>query len=315
MKAAALRGHRVGGITGGCGGHYGGCGGHYGGCRGHYWGLRGKLRGDLGALCCAHQHWLGRWRSPAGCMHKHTHVCAHTPMCTHTRSHVHPHAPGPCPHPAAGAAVLAPRLAPRWAPLALSRGCFRAQPGWSPLGHRGHSPRTLLSTAQCGPVPYGFGVQGPIQPQGSAVSPSGVSVPGQYLPPFSGCRSCFPPSLPCLHTEQRAAISSVPRGRDAGPTAGGKRAPAGGSPGHGGGPIAASGPGAPAPPPHARAGGRGRTRGQLRGGQGKRSPAGFLCYQPISRAAGTRKPLPGKQLKITRPFLGLQTFAALEATE
>lgn len=31
--------------------------------------------------------------------------------------------------------------------------------------------------------------------------------PSPYLPPFSGCRSCFPPSRPCLHTEQRGAIS------------------------------------------------------------------------------------------------------------
>lgn len=265
-------------------------------------------------MCCAHQHWLGRWRSPAGCMHKHTHVCAHTPMCTHTHSHVHPHAPGPCPHPAAGAAVLAPRLAPRWAPLALSRGCFRAQPGWSPLGHRGHSPRTLLSTAQCGPVPYGFGVQGPIQPQGSAVSPSGVSVPGQYLPPFSGCRSCFPPSLPCLHTEQSShQLGAMGQGRW--PHGGGEKGPGWGQPWPRGGPHRGERPrGSRAPSPRPCRGPR-QDPGAAPGRAGEAEPGRLPVLSAHLARCRYSQAAAGKAAKITRPFLGLQTFAALEATE
>lgn len=44
--------------------------------------------------------------------------------------------------------------------------------------------------------------------------------PETYLPPFSGCQSCFPPFLPCLHTEQRGGVSSAlqaPRGATGGP--------------------------------------------------------------------------------------------------
>lgn len=52
--------------------------------------------------------------------------------------------------------------------------------------------------------PFPGGLRGHVQLRwGPRCSPQ----PSPYLPPFSGCQSCFPPSRPCLHTEQRGAIS------------------------------------------------------------------------------------------------------------
>lgn len=56
------------------------------------------------------------------------------------------------------------------------------------------------------------------------------SSPRPYLPPFSGCRSCSPPSRPCLRTEQRAAVSPCRCGA-AGPGPRGAMGPTRGSTG------------------------------------------------------------------------------------
>lgn len=262
-------------------------------------------------MCCAHQHGLGRWRSPTGCTHKHTRVHTHT--CTLTRA---PARPWPVPAPSSGCSSATV------APLAQPQGCFRTQPKWSPPGHRGHSPWHCSAPPSVVQSPASSGCrEGPIQPgglhQGSAVSPfGGLGARGHTCLHFQAVEVVFLLLLlACTQNREQPSAWCHGAGTLA-PWWRGERAPTGGSPGHGGGPIAASIPGGSnAPSPHPCRGLGQDPGGQLRGGQGKRSPAGFLCYQPISRAAGTRKPLPGKQLKITRPFLGLQTLAELEATE
>lgn len=92
-----------------------------------------------------------------------------------------------------------------------------------------------------------------------------------HLPPFSGCRSCFPPSPPCLHTEQSSHQCRA-MGWDAGRARGAALA-VGGAPGRAG----EVGPG--------------------------RFPA---LSAPRAELQVRAEPLPGKQLKITPLFLGLQ---------
>lgn len=172
-------------------------------------------------------------------------------------------------------------------------------------------------------------------------SPQRGPGPGTYLPPFSGCRSCFLPSLPCLHTEQRGAISWGDQLRAMGQ---GTQAPAGEKGAHLGPPSPAGGrlwareghpslpceawavlpggcrlPGcelaASAPPPCTPAGGSGGLGeqpplGPEQAGEARGAPLAS-CAIGTSRTLQVRaEPLPGKWIKITPTVSGVANLRA-----